>query len=346
MLISSQAIYLFFSQFIKSVGKNKEFALSGIALTFFIAITSIVFIKYWKLGILGYMLSYSLSNVVLSVIIIVFLNIPILNITRDKINIEKIKELVAFSIPLVPNAIAWWTASAINRYFILFFLGSYMNGIFAVANKIPALLTVATTIFSQSWQISAIEESNEKDSALFFERVFSYYVMITFLVSSVLVGSSKLLVKILASQDYYSAWKYIPFVLLSVIYTSFSGFFGQFYIVAKLTKGIFVTTVIGAIVNVILNFLFIPLLGLNGTAISSMCAFFIMWIIRISQTKKFIQININKKLILISHVIIFLQIICLWTLSNLKLYWAEILLFLLMTTYYGVLLVKNSNKKL
>src|SRR5699024_6034075 len=95
-----------------------------------------------------------------------------------------ILSMLQYSIPLIPNSIAWWASNTINRYFILFLIGTSANGIFAVANRIPSLLSIVNSIFFQSWQLSAVEEYDSKDRNSFYTNVFNSYIKILFICTS------------------------------------------------------------------------------------------------------------------------------------------------------------------
>ncbi|MFL2029340.1 polysaccharide biosynthesis protein [Loigolactobacillus zhaoyuanensis] len=124
----------------------------------------------------------------------------------------------------------------------------------------------------------------------------------------------------MVSSHFESAWKYVPFLLLTVLYSSFSGFLGQYYIAAKETLGVFTTTVIGAILNIIFNFIFIPTLGLMGAGISSALSFGILWLIRIKNTQKFVKTDLKVINILANHIIIGLQIFILFSTNGIIMY--------------------------
>ena len=55
---------------------------------------------------------------------------------------------------------------------VKWFLGSDANGIYAVAYKIPTILTILATVFMDAWQLSAIAESGDQKTHLrFYGRV-------------------------------------------------------------------------------------------------------------------------------------------------------------------------------
>src|SRR5699024_6949225 len=73
-----------------------------------------------------------------------------------KMNKPLVKEMLQYSVPMIPNSLMWWLINASSRYFIRFFVGASGNGLFAVASKIPTIINLINQIFTQAWQISAI----------------------------------------------------------------------------------------------------------------------------------------------------------------------------------------------
>ena len=84
------------------------------------------------------------------------------------------KEMLKFSIPIVPNQLNWWVVNSSDRYIISYFLGSALNGIYAIAYKFPTMLQIIFHLFYQSWQDTTLADS-EEDSSGFYTNVFRIY---------------------------------------------------------------------------------------------------------------------------------------------------------------------------
>ena len=64
-----------------------------------------------------------------------------------EINKTDIKNMLAYSIPLVPNAIMWWIINSSDKYLILYYLSAEENGLFAISTKIPMIINIVYQIF-------------------------------------------------------------------------------------------------------------------------------------------------------------------------------------------------------
>ncbi|MEK4994788.1 lipopolysaccharide biosynthesis protein [Paenibacillus sp. FSL H7-0918] len=324
-----QAFQTLLTQFIRAIGKIKVYALNGIIMTLVTAVFNIIFLVKYNMGINGYFLSIIIANLIS--ILYLTLYTKILSYIRfDKINKKITVKMLVYCIPLIPNAFMWWTINASNRYFILFFVGASANGLFAVANKIPSLLSILNTVFFQAWQLSAIEEYNDEGKSNFYSKTFSYFSMILFLGTSGILLVLKFITSTLVSNEFYQSWQFVPFLLIGIIFSSFSGFLGTNYIAAKQTGGVFRTSVIGGVVNVIANIIFIPLVGTNGAGISTMISFFVVWVLRYYDTKKYINMKLNVRIITLNLLLISIQIFILFIdFTVFKEFFIELILFLL-----------------
>ncbi|WP_233278923.1 lipopolysaccharide biosynthesis protein [Floricoccus tropicus] len=328
MLLTVQSFQNLTSQFCKAIGKVKLFAVNGIVLSFATALTNVLFLIVFEFGVFGYLWSIVASNL-LSIIFMVVVGRLYKYVDFRKINRDTIFRMLKFSVPLVPNSIAWWTSNTISRYFILYFLGASVNGLFAVANKIPTLLSVVNSIFFQAWQMTAIEEFESEDKDEIYSNTFNVYCQVLFLGSAVILAMIQPLMSVLVSPKFYLAWEYVPFLLTTVIYSSLSGFLGQNYVAAKKTVGVLVTTIFGAVVNILGNFILVPTMGAIGAGISSTIAFFVIWLVRMKDNKKFSNMKIDNKMFILNNILIFSQIMSMYLLKGKAMYISIIIHLLL-----------------
>lgn len=337
ILLIIQCFQNLIAQYIKAVGHVKLYALNGLILTFLTAALNVLFLVVLRLGVNGFFDAMILANLI-SVFYLSGFEKLHRHIKWRSFQWTELKAMIAYSAPLIPNATAWWTTNAVNRYFILYFIGQAANGLFAVANKIPTILSVLNSIFFQAWQLSAIETYEQKDKDAFYKNIFAVYASCLLLGTSWLLVILRPLLHLMVAQTYRQAWLYVPALLLTVVYTSFASFFGQYYIAAKKTFGVFTTTIVAAGLNLLGNFILIPRLGLNGAGLSAMVSFLVLWIIRYFDTKKFVTNQLDLKNILSNHGLILAQIWCLY-------HWADDIVWATATTFGLALLALGFNRR-
>ncbi len=295
------------SQYVRAIGKTAFFAVQGIVNTSLVIVLNILFLAVFDMGITGYVLSVVLADG-LSALLIFFKEKLWQQITF-KIDKKILREMLAYSIPMIPTTIFWWVTSVSDRYMVSGFIGTDANGIYAVAYKVPTFLTLLSTVFMQAWQFSAVSESeNDKQEHIdFFSAVWGSFQSAMFLASSVIVALSVVVIKILTTKAFYSAWEYIPLLAAAMIFNSFANFTGSVYVVEKRSKNSFLTAMLGAVLNIILNFALIPTLGVQGASIATFISYFAIFVIRALNVRKYIPFNLYLKQVVLNTIVILIQ---------------------------------------
>ena len=174
-------------------------------------------------------------------------------------------------------------------------------------HKIPTIIEFVQSIFSQAWQISAIKEYDKEDSITFFSNMYNCYnIILIFTISSILIFL-KIISKILFANSFYDAWKYVPFLLVAILFGALSGFLGSIYAANKDSKMYAKSTALGALLNILLNLLLIPKLGAHGAAIATCISYIFIWMLRLKFMKKYIVLNIHHKRNIISYIVLIMM---------------------------------------
>lgn len=312
---------------------NTQFALSGVINTFTMLICQVIALLILHMGVKGMLIANCISYLIASAYLEYYVRaekkFSIKNISKNRFI-----ELFKYSIPLVPNSICWWVISSSDRYIITFFLGATANGIYSIASKFSQLLTFATNVFQLAWQESAIIEKNSKYRDKFYSTTFNTYMRLLLGGYLVILPIIRLVMPLLVSDGFQEGYLYNPLLLLGAIFSAFSQFYGSAYLVFKKTNGAFTTTVIAAIINVIIAILSIKYIGLYGPALGTAVSFFIQWLTRMFQMRKYFKVNIEIKSLFI--------LLFFMTISTICYYGTNIFLHIVaMTLGGGVCLIMN-----
>lgn len=322
-----------YSQYLRGIGKTKEFAINGILTTLLTVVSNLLLLVKFKLGISGYLLSLVISMLGSNIYLLVKIR-EYLACDRKYINKQLMKLMLKYSVPMVPNSIMWWLISGLTKYFIVYYIGAAANGLYAIANKIPTIVSTITNIFTQAWQLSSFEEYESKDRDEFYSRVFNLYWVFMFTVASAILVVLKPVMSFLVEDSYYESWVVIPNLLLSVLYQSFAGFLGTSYNAAKETKGTFTTSVYAGVISVVANFLLIPKFGIMGASIGSVLSFLGMFIARYFDTKKYVTLTVDWGCFLSTNIVYIAQLLVLFVFDG----WQ---LIAIQAVYFVVLLIVN-----
>ena len=251
----------------------------------------------------------------------------------SKIDKKIIVSMNKYSIPLIPNGVSWWIVNVSDRTIISMVLGASFNGIYAVSNKFPTIISSLLGIFNLSWSESAALHVNSPDRDEFFSDIVNTAVKLFSALCIGMIGCLPFVFPILINDKYNEAFKYIPILILGALFNVVICLYSGIYIAKKLTKQVASTAVIGAIINIVVNILFIKKIGLFAAALSTAIAYLSMMLYRYLDLKKYVNIKIEKWLITKILVVLFFSI-TLYYINNIYL---NILNFIVVVIYAVVI---------
>ncbi|WP_295916162.1 polysaccharide biosynthesis C-terminal domain-containing protein [uncultured Anaerovibrio sp.] len=314
--------------------KVKELSLSGVISTFTCILLNVLLLIVVELGLTGYFLAYIIANVVQIVYLVHVLkfDIHLFNNTNYQ---DYQKKMLAYSCPQIANNVSWWINNALDRYIVTAFCGVAVNGIYSVAYKIPTIMNVISGIFSQAWGLSAIKNFSREDEDSFFSNTYKVFNFILVVFCSILIIFNKLLASFLFANDFYEAWQYVPFLVISSIFGALSGFLGSFFSAIKNGKLFAKSTVIGAVINSILNLILVYCIGAIGAAVATELSYFAIWLMRLRDACKFVNLRISYSKDLLTYAILNIQAVVMHFVSHISLlYTVEILLLIAILLIY------------
>ena len=289
-LLGFQSFFLLFQQFQRAIADNKGYVLSSVFYTFLYVFLAILFLVFFDKKIEGLLYS-NIIAAFFSTVFIVFRNKVFSYIHGKYYSFQVAKELLFYSIPLVPNSLSWWVISSANRYLIVLFLGVASNGIFAIAFKFPTIVLLLVNVFYLAWQEKAIENYNREDKDDYYSTIFKKYIKYLFVISINLLSINQLFLTYFVDITFYDSWRYTSVLLLAILFNALSGFYGTIYLGAKKTKSIFLSSLISGIIVLLLSYFLIPILELLGAAIAIFFGYFFLFLFRLFETKKYIKIE-------------------------------------------------------
>lgn len=303
ILYITENFRILFANFTRAIGKVRIFALNGIIRAIVLISASYLLLVHFHLGINGYLIAFIIANCIASVYLVFssesyrYLRIC----QRDK---NLLKNMIIYCLPLVPNTLSWWFNNISSRYIIAGFCGLSIAGLFSAAGKIPSLITVIGHIFNQAWQYASVKEYQRDVKSEFYSIVFRVYSCIIILSSTIIIILVPNISKFVLKDVYYHAWVYTPCLLFSAMLGCYSVFLGTFYTIVKKNKKIMTTTLVGSILSLILSFILIPFIGSYGAIISNILGYAVVVYLRINHVKKFISLNIDYPIYLLSTSIV------------------------------------------
>lgn len=295
-------------QFVRAEGDTTLFAGQGILNTVLLVALNILFLKGFKLGITGYVLSVAVADVLCTAFLFVKKRLWRMLIPRP--NAKLARKMLRYSIPLIPTTAFWWITASCDRYMIDAIIGSDANGIYTVANKLPSMLALFAGVIMQAWQFSAISERNsaEGEQARFYSNVWSALMSLMFLAAGAMTAFSRLEVRLLAAPEYFEAWRSVPILTAAMLFCSFTAFMGSVYTVTRKSVLSFRTSLLGAVINVILNAVLIPSpLGIYGAGLATFASYFIVFLVRAKSARRLIPFRLFKRALVLNTMVLAVQ---------------------------------------
>lgn len=220
-----------------------------------------------------------------------------------------LKKLVAYSLPLIPNSLFWWINSSLDRYFLRLLCDFSIVGLYAVASKIPSIVTTLTNVFQQAWNLSAFREFNSEDRNKFYSNIYMMFHFCMLLAVIVLIAGSKIMGNILFSKDFLSAWELVPWLVWGTYINSLNSFLGGIFTAKKDTGILFLTTGAGAVINCVLNYLLILCFGGAGAAIATCCSYVVVYAVRSVKVRKIVDLHFHYGKFMMMQAVLLCQIV-------------------------------------
>lgn len=235
-------------------------------------VTAVIFIGH---GLIGAIFSILVVRVIIFLVLIFYIT---KKISFKYPNFSLVKKYLSFSLPTMMDGISYWVVTSSDRFFIAFFLGVTFVGYYVSAYSIGSLLVffIFPLAFMLSTILPKLFDENNLDEVKDYLRHSLKYLLLLIIPSTfgLSVLSRKLLILFSTKEISDEAFFLVPFIATSIFFYGVIYFFAQILVLAKKTKTIALVWLISALLNLALNIIFIPILGILGAAISTLAAYF------------------------------------------------------------------------
>lgn len=330
VLLMAQIIYFFFSEVARGIKRVELYSLFSFSSVVLLSSLSTIFLFVLKWGLSGIVIGYSIAYVIAGIgLFFATKSYKLISIS----NIEKssIKKMLKYSWLLIPNSISWWIVNVSDRLIIISFIGLVANGIYAVANKIPAIVSVLFSVFHIAWVQSASETVSDGDYDQYCNAVLNTLIPFIFSSAAILISGNFLFYRFLFDVKYIDAYNYSPILIVAAGIACVGQFIGGIMIAKKDTKQNGVTNIVAALSNIAINLIMVRYFGLYAASISTLLSYFILVLFRYMMIKKHVKLKINMKsfLVLVVTAVIFAGVYMNQTIINIILLLVSFVIFLL-----------------
>ena len=230
------------------------------------------------------------------------------------------KDMLRYCIPMIPASISFWIINASDLFYVQGMCdgidgksSTWWVGLLKAGYYLPQIITIVGQIFYEAWQLSAVTEESERSA--FFSKVFRVYAAVMFCCVAGVIWLCQPMMHVFR-EDYFLGWQFVPFLTLASMCTCLNNFLNSVYVVYKRSTSSFYTMLVGAVVNLVLNFLFIRWFGPWGVTMASFISLLIVFLLRAYSTHGLLEIDFHPAWMLLNLGLIFVEIAMLFKLEH------------------------------
>ena len=317
-----------FSIYLKSVDKVRIFTIDSIIYAATLGISNVVLLKSLHLGVRGYFLALIISMAV-SLVSQFFGGGIYKDVIAGEYDKKLLISMLKYSTPLILSAISWWVINSSDRYMLKYMMSYESVGLYAISAKIPNFIGVFTSVFSSAWLISSISEYEGAKDKNFYSNVFSLYTTFLAVAASFIMLVLKPFMSIYVGLEFIESWKYVPFLLVAAVCGTLVSFFTPIFKAELRNLHEMIVVIIGAISNVVINYLLIPVLGIQGASIGTVSSETLMLVLCVIGTRRFFSFEIDFVRFIGSLVLLLLQATILILFDNIAIFASTIVLLII-----------------
>ncbi len=236
---------------------------------------NIYFIAFRHLGVLGFLLSSLITNLLSSAALLTHTVID----TGFSVSIPKTRQMVAYGAPFVLTGIGAFILNFADRYFLNVYAGLSQVGIYALGYKFGFMLNMlAVAPFLQMWEAQMFVVEKEPNAPAVYARIFEYLAALLLLAVLAVSIFIKDILRVMASPEYFQAYRIVPIVALAYVFNGWAQYFRLGMILTRRTKVIAVIMTGTGILTLILYVVLIQRYHAIGAAVATLLSFVFMMI--------------------------------------------------------------------
>ena len=293
VLFCSVCFFKATTQLARGLGHVRRYVVYGLINAVAMVVATYLLLFRAHLGVDGYLWSFTIGYLVGGMV--AFLGSAeyrlLLPFRADRVLLRR---MLVYSLPLVPNLLSWWLVSVSGRYVVLWGSGVVAAGLFTAASKMPALVNIVASVFQQAWQYSTAREIGSPDRGAFFGAVLRGYSLATLSAAGLVIALNRPISRLMLQAEFSEGWRYVPLLMLVASFGVISIFFESFYQALKNSGVLMVSTMLGAVVNVVLAVVLVPFMGPWGAGLAGAVAYALVLVVRAHDLRRRIDLPIDR----------------------------------------------------
>lgn len=236
-------------------------------------------LSYYLFAIFLINLGYSFFGMIYAhilstfLVLLFFLRLNKTYFTKGRFDKKIAKELFSIGLPLVPTFMIYWVYNSMDKLIITNMLGTGELGIYSIGSKMSSVSSLIYAAFSGGFSYFKFSTMKDDDQVEFNSKLFEYLGLISYLSFIFIYPFIPMVFDILFPSSYGGGELVVPYLFLSPLLLMLFQVVGSQFIVIKKTYLTTITLALGAVVNVALNWLLIPIMGIEGAALATLSGY-------------------------------------------------------------------------
>lgn len=271
---------------------NRLFVVSGAANTLTVAITNIVLILVFHMGVESLFIAHIAGALIQCLLIELRLHL-IPKIIKYRFCFTRLKQILKFSIPLCVATVSYWLLSGFTKLSINRICGADDNGLFAIASSLSNMAVIAVNVFQFSWNETAYLMAHEDNRMAIYKKSLDLLFCTVWICCAAFCSVVNIIFPYYVGEAFQNSSVVVPYLMIGVSANAIAGFLGTLFMTEQKTGYIMISTLIASAVNIGLCGLATRHFGMIGSVIVLSASFALLMILRLVQIKKQIGIGIS-----------------------------------------------------
>lgn len=282
-----------FLQFVRGLGYSIKYTIASFISASATTVLNVIALVFLRMGLQGLFVS-TLTAQLLTLVYLVISSRSWEYFSLKNARIGTFRKVGTYSIPLIPNNLAWWVVNASDRTIISHFLGTAANGIYSVANKFPNVFINFYNILNLSWTETVSLHYNDEDRDEFLTDTMTSLVKLFVAACLGIVACMPFVFPIMVNAKYSAAYNQILILMYAMLFRVLVGLYSCVYVAQKNAKKIAYTSISAAIINITVDLILINKIQVFAASLSTLVAFLSMFIVRYIDVNKTVHMRIKK----------------------------------------------------
>ncbi len=227
--------------------------------------SALILVYFYNLGATGYLGGLLLGEVV-GLLLLGFLTRSIISLQVSK---NSMATLLRYGLPLLPAALSMWALRLADRALIGAYTGLEQLAIYEIGYKMGLLVSLAIAPFSAAWPPFAFSVMRKPNAQNIYRDALTYLVILSLFVALGIMAFKTVILDLLAPTSYGPALKVVGWVIMAQVFAAGYLVLSIGPKISKRTGDLTIVAVIAAVVNLLLNLVWIPRMGIQGAAIAT-----------------------------------------------------------------------------